>query len=292
MKGEPEDTGFDPETVFDEGRSVGQSEADEQLREQIAEQLVFQGGFDADEVEELLFSDGTDVYAPRRGRRYRGGHKGKRRCSAKQWAKMPQICRGQGGAKVRTARHPVMVYDTAPRRGRYRAAAKRYYGGAKKRAKAEKTNLLFAGGAALTALYMKYSKRAADLKKADAQLDGKPVDGIWKALMYDLKNRPVTPFMDRLEANSTEIFAPLIGGIAAPYVVSMIPKVPTMVKDVVKKGSFAAVGYGVGNLIGTVLDDIDKPAPARQTRIQVQQPAPAMQAAPAMTYSGNPTGGF
>lgn len=304
-KQELEDTGIDPETAFNEGRELGINEEAARLHEQIEQMAA--AGMHPDEIEQALFSGDTDIYRPGRRPKGRGrGGNGRRKCSAKQWAKMPQICRGTGGARVRTARHPVMVYDPAPRprsRYRYRTAAKKAYGGAKARVKAEKTNLLIGGGAVLAALYAKYSKRVTALKAMGAVLDGKPVDSIWKALMYDIKNRPTTPFMDRLGANAMEIATPIVGGVVAPYLVSMIPKVPEMVKNVVEKGSVAAIGYGVGNLIGTALDDINRPVsvstgqqntntglPTRQNIRAVQSTGMRVNQQPININTGSPTG--
>lgn len=255
------------EIAFEEGVQY-QLNADAEHREQTIDQLI-DAGLDPEEVEALFDP------APRRGKGRRGG---KRKCSAKQWAKMPQICRGTKGAKVRTARHPVMVYDPAPRGG-YRAAAGRYYkkkGGAKGLIAGLKPMVLPI--AILGTVYQKYTERATALKAAGAQIGTPPhlVDGVLDAFMYDLKNRPTTSMMDRLKAKSGEIVTPAIIGMGLKYGAKKV-KLHPKVNQVASIGGDAFIGAAIGKVISTILDPpnpITNAPPRREILIE-RPPAPA-----------------
>lgn len=303
MTGKQEDTGFDPETVFNEGRELGINEAEAALREQIEE--MAEAGLQPDEIEQALFSGDTDIYKPRRRGARRGG-RGKRKCSAKQWAKMPQICRGSGhgGGRRRTrsrsVRAPAYVYDPAPRGG-YRAAAGRYYGSAKRYYKKRGgAKGLVAGlrplilpGSVLATVYGKYQDRAKALKAAGAKnKDGTPVDGVFQALMYDIQNRPTTSVMDRMKKNASEIFTPALMGVGLKYGAKKV-KLHPKVNQVASMGGDALIGVAIGKVISTFLDPPNIPAPTRQPAIQVIQPAgiEVQQLAPTFV-DGDPTGGF
>lgn len=280
---EPEDieqTGFDPEQIFNEGRSLGQEESEELLREQLFEGLVA-NGMDPDEVEQALYDP-----APRKHRR---GHKrGKVHCSAKQMAKMPQICKG--------SRSKGRPYDPAPRKHHHydkipshwrrtydpapvRQAARRYG----KRAKGAIAGLkpFVLPGVTIGTFLMEYSKRASALKAAGTvnPKNGKPVTDIWSAIMYDIQNRPTTTFWSRFKDDAGVIVGSAVAGLALPYVAEMIPKGTKgkgTIKTVADVGGKALIGYGLGELIKDIFDPptSNNPGVTQQTapmRIVTQQ---------------------
>lgn len=274
----PEDTGFDPETTFNEGRELGQNEAEAALREEIYE--MAESGMQPDEIEEALFSGDTDIYKPRR----RGG---KRKCSAKQWAKMPQICRGGGGGRRGRGRHPAMVYDPAPRGG-YRAAAKRYYkkkGGAKGLIAGLRPLIL--PGSVVATVYDKYTERAVALKAAGAMnKDGTPVDGVFQALMYDIQNRPVTSVMDRMKTNASEIITPAILGVGLKYGAKKV-KLHPKINQVASMGGDALIGVAIGKVISTWLDPPNN-APIKHATTTTMQPEQGIQMTQDIPMGHNP----
>lgn len=270
MTDKSEETGLNPETIFNEGYSFGQVEADELLREQIADELVTQGELSVDEAEELLFDP-----APRR----RGKRRGKIHCSPRQRATMPQICIGGGKSRRQS-------YDPAPRRyrkrrgyrrtydpapvGGYRAAAKRYYrkkGGAKGLIAGLRP--LVGPAVLIGTVYQKYSERAVKLKAENKMLDGKLVDGWFMALMYDIKNRPTTSVMDRIKDNAGKIATPVILGVGVKYGAKKVRLHPK-VNQVAGIGGEALIYHGIGNLINAILDPPDHMTQVQQSKPQIQ----------------------
>ncbi len=195
------ETGFDPEHIFNEGQVAGQLDLQEQLGARLQDEL----GLTPEETQALFDP------APRKGKK-----RGKVNCSAKQWAKMPQICKQTGRPiKAHHARHAVRSYDPAP--GKVTQAAHRV----KRRTSGMVNKVLpyvpvLVGAGAFWSLY---SARATELKTAGKlNSNGTPVNGVIDAIMYDINNYTAnggtTGSIDRIKANLPTILGSLIGGFA------------------------------------------------------------------------------
>lgn len=202
-----EETGLDPEHIFNEGQVAGQLDLQEQLGARLQDEL----GLSPEETQALFDP------APRRGRK---GKRGKVNCSAKQMAKMPQICKGvKSIRRAKSGRTSVgRTYDPAPRNpGRVARVTNRV----RRRASGMVNRVLpyvpLAVGAGT--FYSLYSTRATDLKAAGKlNKDGTPVDGVVDAIMYDINNYTAnggtTGSIDRLKDELPGIIIPLIAGFA------------------------------------------------------------------------------
>jgi hypothetical protein len=278
---------FDPENIFEEGRSLGQEETDEAIREQLASDLI-SAGQDVDEVEALLFDP-----APRRkGSRKRG----KINCSPRQRATMPQICKGSRSRRKYAPARPMShrfnpvsgsYYDPAPRRS---VTAKRT--GGKRPAKGLIAGLkpLVLPAATLATIYMKYTDRATKLTAAGAlNKDGTPVKGVFDAIMYDLQNRPTTKVIDRVKAQAGSIVAPALIGVATQYTTKKI-KMNGKLKQAANLGAEGLIGMGIGNLINAILDPPDPVGGIKSQAGNVIQMVPAAQQTRSSTPSYIPYG--
>lgn len=264
---------YSPEEVFDSGVLTGEELAKEQLAEQLAGQ-----GFDESEIHEALYADGTDVFRPRKGRKG-----GKRHCSAKQLAKMPQICSNRNGAKrydpaprrsrsisvatasgarkIRKGRKPILVYDPAPK-------AKRSY---TKRAKGLLGKLkpyALPGSAAVT-FYAGYVQRTKDMEADPVTFkndDGTPVKGMFQAIMWDINHFNSSDAMTRIQDNATSIIAPAVLGYGVKEF-KLGGKYSSLAGDIL-------MGLAAGTAAKTILDP---PAPQNQFIAQQAQARTAQQ---------------
>jgi hypothetical protein len=241
--------GLNPDEIFDEGLQSGHEIATEELQEEIIDRLIDEGGFDPEEAE--AFFDP----APRRGR---GRRRGKIHCSARQRATMPQICKGNGSRS----------YDPAPRRRHRRRSPRRYDPAPQRKVTARKgkkgilakVRKFALPGAAVGTFLTAYMARATQLKSANAQLDGKVVDGVYAAIMYDVKNFSTDAAMARLKDNAGEIVTPLIAGYAVKQI-GILGKYSGLAGDLL-------TGMGMGLAAKKVLDP-----PITNSVIQVKLPA-------------------
>lgn len=244
-----EEPGFDPEGIFNEGVKYQAEQDDTLLREQIADELEAQG-IHPDDIEQALFSDGSDLYAPRRGRR------SKRRTSRK---------------RARRA------YDPAPRGG-YREAARRY-GRRAKGTLIKVKKYAAVGGAGLSFIGI-YTKRAADLKAQGAMLNGKVVDGIIDAIQYDLKNFDTTNSMNKLKSNVGEIATPAVLGWAVKET-KILGKYSGLAGDLL-------IGAAGGIALATALDDKPQARTMAIQQTVSQAQATNTQMAATMPQGSNP----
>jgi len=278
---------YSPEEVFDSGVLTGEEIAKEQLAEQLAEQ-----GFDESDIHEALYSDGTDVFRPKRGKK-----RGKINCSAKQRATMPQICKNgssrkydpaprknrptvaavSGARKIKHGRKPILVYDPAPKKTSYRKRAKGILG---------KIRPYALPGAAGVTFFAAYVQRTKDMEADPITFkndDGTPVKGMFQAIMWDINHFNSSDAMTRIQDNATAIIAPAAVGYAVKEF-KIGGKYSSLAGDIL-------MGIGAGTAAKTILDP---PAPVNQYIAQQaqartsQQNAAQMAAIQAQNYAATP----
>jgi len=237
MTTEPEITGeLNPDNEID-GLETAYDIASQEIQEQ-TQDLMEEQGYDPDEIEALFDP------APRR--HHRRHH--------------------------RRQTHRQVAYDPAPRRrsrrrettGKKRRSSKRGSG-----IKKSIGGLLNYAGiiAGSTKFYLDYSARATTLKTAGSLLkDGTPVDGILKAIQYDMENFNSTDAMARVKTA-----APTIVGEAVVGYIAKTSKVNSMLKGYGQPLGDAAYGVAGATLLKAFLDPpVGQPQVARRTVIQAQ----------------------
>lgn len=255
-----QDQGYNnPEEFFNEGVIAGQELGESQTQERLADQLIDEG-FDPDEVNELLYDP-----APRSHKGYR---KGKRSCSAKQWAKMPQICKGS-----KTSSHHSRYADPAPRRGRkgvsrrydpapYSTTARKY--GKKAKGMLTKLRPIVMPAAAGLTFYTAYTTRAKALF-ATAKI---PKDSVYEAIKYDLSYLDANAAVDRLQAKASGIITPAIIGTILKYGKQYVDPKLRAPMDVTGD---ALIGMAIGTGFKILLDPpIQNSPPCPQAQAQTQ----------------------
>lgn len=255
MKEQPEDTGFNPELIFEEGRVAGEELASSALRESIEGQL--EGlGLEQDEIEALFDP------APRRKGKHR---RGKIHCSKRQRETMPQICKDKAydpAAKkhhnwARVSGHYRRTFDPAPLREEVRR------GGRKAKdllTKLTKNEMAVGGVAGVGTFLALYNTRAGVLKTSGAKLkDGSAVDGMLKAIQYDFEqfeaNGGFSAIPDRLQAAWKPILGYGLGGlvvrnVVAEYVPKNYKKLAVVIGDVM-------MGIAGGYTLKAGIDEAD-----------------------------------
>jgi hypothetical protein len=281
------DPGEIPEdATFDEGLEVGmQLEADKyrDLQDEIESRLVSESGMSPEEAQAFF-----DPAARRR-------HRGKVHCSAKQRAKMPQICKGsrydpaprrhkKSKSKRYTKRTTVVhkTYDPASHKRRYRYTHKsrgrgRRYDPAPMKTSTNIMNAVVKFTPPVVGLglfYTKYNDRLTALKGIGAKnQNGTPVASIVDAIMYDIYNWNTAGGLSgastRIKADLVWILGTLIGG--------------PVLEQLTKRTRYAKAGQLVGRSAmwaGGALalkDLLDPPLvspPVQMPAPQAQMPAP------------------
>ena len=249
------ETGLDPNEIFNEGAAAERSHLQDELSARLQSDL----GLSPEEAEAL--------FDPRP--RKHKGRKGKRACTAKQWAKMPQICSG--------SRHKARRYDPAPDpRPRHRRsrrydpdpAPSRYTTKVRKYAKQakgtvsklmDKVEPYIPVGVGVLTFYSLYQTRLDALKLAGRlNKDGTPVATVIDAIMYDINNwsaaAPIggggmTGAIDRLQAN----WGPILGGVLGGLVVDEFSR-DTKFSKMGRIAGKSLVAYGAAQAAKSILD--------------------------------------
>ncbi len=263
---------FSPDETFDAGLAAGEEIAREELAGQLAEQ-----GFSVDDINEALYSEGTDIYRPKKGHR-----RGKINCSAKQRATMPQFCKGGAARRVN---------DPAPKRHRRRGAVRRYDNptvtryvtrtkevarktGRKAKGMLSKLRKYALPGSAGITFLAAYSQRATEMEADPVTFkntDGTPVKGMLQAIMWDVKNFKSADAMERVKTNAAGIITPAVIGYG--------------VKEFKIAGKYSGLagdllmGFAAGTAAKVVLDP---PVPQRGNVGQANAAQAAAQAAAQM----------